>query len=90
MPVAIDYLLSKIKWTKATCIFDPTTSLLDQKPSVPTTLAEQGAAAAPTDEDLKAERLLQESSAPSDDLNTSNTTSTDCAQEECHSDVFKV
>ena len=59
--------------------------LLAQKNKGPPAPVVDGATAAPTDEELKVQRLLQESSA------TENTESTDADREGCDStDVFQV
>ena len=59
--------------------------LLAQKNKGPPAPVVEGATAAPTDEELKVQRLLQESSA------TENTESTDADREGCDAtDVFQV
>ena len=61
--------------------------LLAHKTAAPPASVVQGAAAAPTDEELKVQRLLQESSATA----AGNTESTDADREGCDTtDVFQV
>ena len=61
--------------------------LLAQKNKGPPAPIVEGATAAPTDEELKVQRLLQESSATA----TENTESTDADREGCDTtDVFQV